>query len=127
MSYGPGIRPTNWWRVVAIVLLCIVAVAGVVLYGERSTSRDLTAAIDRLEDEVSGAHAENRALGESLAEVQDRLGDSQRISGELADIIGTIATGSDEIDGILAEIADQVRRDLGTDPGSGTGSAGGDS
>ena len=123
--------PTNWWRTAAIVLGCIVVVAGVVLYGERSANREFTERIDELEGAVLLAGEENRQLGESLGEVQDRLGDSEdalgRARGIASDLAGVLDGLSDErteIGRLIGELADQVRHDLaGDDTGGGSGGA----
>ncbi len=129
MSYEPVTRPTNWWRVAAIVLFCLVVVAGLVINSQRSTDRDVTERIAELESEVLLAGEENRQLGESLGEVQARLRDSedalsgaQDIARELAGVLDGLSDERTEIGRLIGELADQVRHDLGTDTGSGESS-----
>ena len=126
MSYEPVTQPTNWWRAAAIVLGCVAVFAGIVINRDRAASRDLAATVDKLESEVLLARGEGAEIRASLERREAHDAESQRISNELADVLESLADGDREIDLLIRELADQVRRDLGADPGSGSGSPGRD-
>lgn len=108
------------WRSSAVILALIVVLALITIFRSGATVRELLESIDRLEGEVLFASRENTEIRESLGRQKDLLRDAQSelfkargIARDIADFIDGIAKGDSDIDQLIREIADQVRRDLG--------------
>jgi len=131
-------RPINW-----TLVLCIVAIAlflsgagGIWKFaGERNELQDLGEQYQRESEVLAGQLAEVGAalerteglLAESRADSERALagvGRSEKLAGELVDVLGSVSTGSEEID----ELIGAIRRDIeaiirelsGVPDGSGT-------
>ena len=138
MSDGWQHQPENWWRVAAIVLGCIVVVAGVVLYGERTANRDLRESIANLEESVSASRAESDEIREGLVEAEaglrrsridlERAQDRALVVAGLVDDLGAVLGGfggdGSEVDIAIRELVEQIVRDLAGDIGGESGSPG---
>ena len=138
MSYATLTRPTNWWRVAAITLGCIVAVAGVAIYRERTDTaieRDILDQRHRVDIEslanqlttaretAESAEDEARASREAGERALAGTGVSEDLARGIAGTLNEIGSGDPELDRILGAIgadiellADEfqrIRRELG--------------
>ena len=110
------LQPTNWWRVVAVVVAALLCTAAVGYIRERATSRDLAESEQRYRGQAEQVERDLQSVRDSLGKAEAQLRasaeaarDAEATANGLADSFGAIAVGIDEIDIIFADLGEQLR------------------